>query len=230
MIFMRTKMIGPDARVYPFVVSCDEKDCYYIVSAKTLEQAAESHDSHKCPHRGATHDGTGLHLQSRIWPELDRCVDYIMMSKSGQETDPAKLEYFKGKASGLALVISFLAVPYMSTPDEVSAESLRRYNMRIGKIPFEHTAGDGYDPLRDGASARWADTVAEMKRKGAASKTTITPPPNLAPRPRTTRKAQRIISSDVVVGIKNGLAAGFDSAMLADLYSVTVAEVDGFRE
>lgn len=254
------KLMEQEVKKFPWIAACDERFCYYIVSARDEEQAVVALDSHKCPFHGRTDTIPDRGKMAAMWRELDSAVDGLMLAKAGNPPALDKVEYFRGRAHGLSTCLyMILGLPYFTEQADITREAMRRYKMRIGEIAWEPTVADGYDPLRDGATPNWAAVVNELRRKGSASRQGINPPPNLAPRqPRSPKRrtgssmkdtpimgagpsvmvpsfaaipgARRKLPSDVVAGIKNAISAGLDSQVIANLYQISTHDVDGFRE
>lgn len=251
-------LFEPLVKKSPWVAYCEEPKCYFVVSAKTEEAAEKSLSIHKCPYHGSSERLLDKPLLSAMWRELDACMDGLMLAV--QENVPAeKVSHYKSRAGGIAtcLFIALGGPPgYYTTQDDITREAVRRYKMRIGAMEFEPTQGDNYDALRDSPTPRWESVVAELRTKGAASRETITPPPNKAPRqPRKPRAASapasalrppsspvafasmglpgatspRKLPDDVVTGIRTALMANMTPSQIAGIFQVSISDVESLQ-
>lgn len=243
-----------DAVRFPYVASCDEGACFYVVSAATDHEAYAALAGHQCPHTDTLSVFSKLtNVQAKMWAALDSVVDGIMLARSGDPASIEKLEFRKGLAHGLAMAIAGMQ-SYMPTEKDVSREAARRYKMRIGEIEYSRTPGDRYDPLRDGVRQpeedRWQARVNHFRDMVKTRR--VDPPPNPSPvvhrtaARRTARATQPAASSysgpppmvpisssapgslseDVRNGILQSLSSGiFDHKTIATMFQVPVSVV-----
>lgn len=87
-------------------------------------------------------------INTMMLEELDRLVDIIMLSKEAKEADEAKLQ-----ARGLAFALSLTMRPLLTSPDEVSKESLKRFKARQSGTPYETPC----------TGSRWRDNPVTMR-------------------------------------------------------------------
>lgn len=102
---------------------CSEPNCFYGVLVKS-----ERDKKHRCPFVGPTKIGESITmtLLEQLWISLDRVVDEIKdRSLAGDALVSAK-----GRARGLAEALAIFSPPFFRTADEISRESLNRYNAR----------------------------------------------------------------------------------------------------
>jgi hypothetical protein len=216
---------------YPFVASCEEPGCYFIVSARSEKQGQDALDRHRCPYGGderAYQHGLvqpGSNLHEAVWEMLDSVTDGLMLAKADTgEISEEKQHILKGRASGLASVIMILASPYFDTVQDVSFWALERYRMRTGQREFEPTVGcEGYDPLRGEPSPHWVTKVAELRRQPEGTKrplASITPraTPRKVPAQLTMGDINGQLPSEEVEGIKNALTIGVDDETIRNMF------------
>lgn len=123
--------VSADALAHPWLVRCPAPLCFYNVSATTEVEAKTKLDTHPCPWYGGQPTTIGwthmveAYLQ-RIWKLLDIEVDII---KDGHTTNLHQ-DQAKNRAKGLAYALAILMPPFFQTPEEISREALKRWEMR----------------------------------------------------------------------------------------------------
>ena len=158
---------------FPFLYECGEKNCFYRVVTRTLEEAKEQ-NQHRCPSGVTTNIGASLtqSILEKAWGELDRVVADL---KSGR--DDIERDFLRGKARGIAEVLALFMPPHFRTPDEIARESMKRWQAATADPPQTHeTPGLGSlrytfpeDPKYKTALAQ----VAETKRRREKGTETI---------------------------------------------------------
>jgi hypothetical protein len=143
-----------DAQRYPWVVDCARPDCFYHVAARTEDEGLTKEILHDCPHKnGPTKEGLMIPLRIALdaWSELD---DIVKTLKEGTLDDDQKMR-FRAKAQGMAAILAVvLPPPFKDDPEEISRESLRRYEGGPGyttpglEVIVRTAPSDPYDPAR----------------------------------------------------------------------------------
>jgi hypothetical protein len=227
---------------YPWVASCNEPGCYFIVSARSEKQGEQSLGQHKCPYggneRGYEHGimRAGRNLHEGVWDLLDSVTDGLMLAKADVgQVSAEKVDFLKGRASGLASVIMFIATPYFDTVQDVSRWALERYKMRTGQREHEPTVGcEGYDPLRGEPSPQWVTKVSELRRTAAPEKTAFRGADVTANMPRQRKavatKPEKLLSPEEIEGVKNALLIGvLDDATIIDMFKISPAQLEAMK-
>lgn len=125
-----------DAAKYPYLVRCDQPECWYFVSARTEEEGKQVLESHTCPHRGGP-TKVSLYVSKTVlkeaWLKLDVAVaELIEGNYSTEEKDR-----MKGVCRGMAEVLALFMKPYFDTADEISAEASKRYKAKKANEEYE---------------------------------------------------------------------------------------------
>lgn len=227
---------------YPWVAACDERWCYFTVSAKSEGQGNEALEKHKCPYGGnersyfTTIVEPGSNMHESLWAMLDSATDGLMYAKTLDSGEAASADWekksleLKGRASGLASAIMLFAGPYFEDIKDVSRWALERYKMRIGERDWEPTVGcEGYDPMRGEPSPRWATKVAELRRHATPEDKLpkFGSPRRAEPKavPRS-RKPEKELTDAEKTGIKNALAMGLlDDKTIADMFGASISQI-----
>lgn len=143
----------PDITKYPFVVTCEKKNCYYSVATKTYEEGVSKYQTHTCPYIGGiTHFGWTVTLTTleKCWIKLDSTMTELMEGK--YENDPDEKIRLKGVCRGMAEVLAEFMGPHFRTPDEIAGEAKRRYDAKkagedyetpgLGQLRYQAPSGD----------------------------------------------------------------------------------------
>lgn len=141
-----------------------------------------------------------------LWRLLDEKVDALMDASSPES---------KAAARGLAEGIQLLMVKFYPTPDAVVKEAVARYKARKADVHHE-SPGLGehlWNPLYN------AD----------GSPRTFTPSATPAKSAPVARPKRSSLSAGTVSGIKGFLQAGLESADIAKMFNVSVADVDALK-
>lgn len=234
-------LLAEETRRHPYVAACDEHDCYFIVSARSEEMGREALGRHKCPYGGSELpnypscvlvEGKSRSLHELLWETLDSVIDGLMLAKSGKDETATmgKVTFLKGRASGLATAIMWIASPYFNEIKDVSRWAMERYKMRVGEREFEPTIGcDRYDPLRDEPTEQWVTKVEELRRRnGALAKRNEAPRP--APPVSRAAKSFAKLDPEVEEGIKRAFTVpAMTDDVIANMFTLPVQQVAQLR-
>jgi hypothetical protein len=123
---------------YPFVFRCELPTCYYVVSAKTEDDAyfvSCQHYQDRNKHMAQEHS---VSLFKLMFNELDLAIDQFMV-----EQDELRKAELKGQIRGTAACVVLWMKPIFLDVDAVRREGMKRYKGRQSGVEHK-TAGVDY--------------------------------------------------------------------------------------
>lgn len=134
---------GAYAQKYPWIVQCEEFNCFWTTAHTTEEKAKKVEKGHPCPLKGPTrYNMKGKSIIEKLWDELDNEFDEIYTKKFAGEDS----KWNEGRCRGIAWCIVEMAGPYFTEADQVMRQGVKRYKIRKGEMEYEPTPTYDYQP------------------------------------------------------------------------------------
>lgn len=211
---------------YPWLVFCEEPNCWYRHAAKSQEEGQASLDKHPCPYatpaRGLL---VSLTTVAKCWEKYDAAITELMEGNyppllTGESEDadfrenPEKTR-LKGVCRGMAELLAELMTPHFKTPDEIVGEGVRRYKAKKAGEDNYETPGLGGLAFAKQRSMEWKD----------GHQSSATPKPK-APRAAPVSQAAKF-KPEELKAIKAAKEMGMmNEAELAKMYKVNVSVIE----
>jgi hypothetical protein len=155
-----------------------------------------------------TYQKVGPTMFEILWYKMDELLAEYLSKKAVMTpsvtapwAEARELTSLQGEMRGIAFAIQQWSAPWYDAPNAVAKHALRRYQAASTGEPMPDTVGcNGYNPLPILRAPQGFKNISK---------------PN--------------VSAETEKQIRNGLAAGFDANTLANLYKVSVQDVEAFR-
>lgn len=130
--------LGWKDQTKPWKLCCPAPLCFFSGRYEFQATARKMQEAHPCPWfgGGTTTISWGImssQFLSPLWTELDRLVDFVM-DESNDSTERGKAAE---RARGLAFALATFMPPFFNTVDEISHESLVRWEKRKAGEDYE---------------------------------------------------------------------------------------------
>lgn len=155
-----------------------------------------------------TYQKVGPTMFEILWYRMDELLAEFNLKLAADKPSitapwalPRELSELKGEMRGVAFAIQRWSAPWYDEPNAVAKHAVRRYQAASAGEEAPLTVGcNGYNPLPESRAPQGFKNISK---------------PN--------------VSAETEKQIRNGLAAGFDAKTLADLYKVSIQDVEAFR-
>jgi hypothetical protein len=221
---------------YPWLVFCEEPNCWYRHAAKTKEEGEASLAKHPCPYATPSRGFlVPISAVGKMWEKYDAAIAELMEGNyppvtiadpvsdddAGQHEveNPEKVR-LKGVCRGMAEMLAEVMSPHFKTPDEIVGEGVRRYKAKKAGEQYE-TPGLGGLAFAKQRSLEWKEGV--NKAGGTPVKSATPAQTKINPLDKFKPEEIKAIKAAKDMGM-------MDEAQLAKMYKVTEAVIKAVLE